>query len=74
MVAPETWVVWDEVVVAYLLGFARGGDVPRPQIEPDLSFAHPATGDRITWLSQIESERIWGDFTRKIEGRAAPVR
>jgi len=66
-VAPETWVVWDEVVVAYALGLAHGDDVPRPRLQTDLSFYHPATNQRITWLTQIDTQAVWLDFVRKID-------
>ncbi len=70
VVAPETWAIWDEIVVAYALGFARGHEVPRPQLQPDLSFAHPETTKRITWLDEVEAEKLWRDFTRKIDSGA----
>jgi purine nucleosidase len=73
-VGPETWVVWDEVVVAYALGMARGKEVPRPQLEADLSFSHPETSRRMTWLTEIDSDRVWLDFTRKIDVSGEPRR
>jgi purine nucleosidase len=73
-VAPETWVIWDEVVVAYALGMARGNEVPRPQLQPDLSFSHPETSRKITWLTEIETDRFWRDFTKKIDARDHPRR
>jgi len=69
--ARETWVVWDEVVVAYALGMARGNVVPRPQLQLNLSFSHPETSRRITWLTEIDTKRVWLDFTQKIDGRHA---
>jgi purine nucleosidase len=69
VVAPDTWVVWDEVVMAYVLGMARGNEVPRPRLEPDMTFSHPETSRRITWLSEIDSDRFWRDLTRKIDAR-----
>jgi purine nucleosidase len=71
MVSPDTWVIWDEVVVAYALGMASGDGVARPHLEPDLFFSHPKTTDRITWLARIESGRVWRDFTGKIDARSA---
>ncbi len=73
-VAPETWVVWDEVVVAYALGMARGNEVPRPQLQADLSFSHPETSRRITWLTEIDTDRFWLDFTKKMDARGHPKR
>jgi purine nucleosidase len=73
-VAPDTWVMWDEVVVAYALGMARGTQVPRPQLRPDLSFSHPETSRRITWVTEIETDRFWRDLTEKIDARQRPTR
>ena len=66
-VAPETWVVWDEVVVAYALGMAKGKKVPRPKLQTDLSFSHPETSHRITWLTEMDTRHFWLDFTRKMD-------
>jgi len=70
MVAPGAWVIWDEVVVAYALGLARGHAVARPALQADLLFSHPKTTERITWITQIESDRLWEDFGRKIDAYA----
>jgi inosine-uridine nucleoside N-ribohydrolase len=67
VVAPGTWVIWDEVVVAYALNLASGNVVARPHLEPDLSFSHPRTNARITWLTRIETNRVWRDFTTKLD-------
>jgi inosine-uridine nucleoside N-ribohydrolase len=67
IVAPDTWVIWDEVVVAYALGMTRGEEVPRPRLQSDLSFAHEDTERRITWLTSIDTDKVWIDFTRKID-------
>ena len=68
-VAPDTWVVWDESVVAYALGMARGTQVQRPKLQPDLSFSHQKTSRQITWLTEIDTPRFWRDFTRKIDAQ-----
>ena len=73
-VAPETWVVWDEVVVAYALGMARGNEVPRPQLQADLSFSHPETSRRMTWLTEIDTDRVWLDLTKKMDARGQAER
>jgi inosine-uridine nucleoside N-ribohydrolase len=63
LVAPDTWVIWDEVVVAYVLGMARGEEVSRPGLNADLSFSHQETERRMTWITSIDSDRVWRDFT-----------
>jgi hypothetical protein len=70
VVAPDASVVWDEFIVAYALGLARGHEVPRPRLQTDLSFSHPATVKRNTWLDAIDTYQVWRDFTRKIDSRA----
>lgn len=69
VVAPATWVVWDEVVIAYVLGMASGTEVPRPQLKSSFSFSHPQTSQRILWLTEIDSEKVWRDFTAKMDAR-----
>lgn len=71
LVAPDTWVVWDEVVVAYALGLTTGNEVPRPRLEPSFSFSHPETTRRITWVEHIDTGKVWADFTQKIDARRA---
>jgi inosine-uridine nucleoside N-ribohydrolase len=71
MVAPGAWVIWDEVVVAYALGLARGDDVARPALEPDLFFSHPRTAGRITWITEVDTNRLWDDFAKKIDAYEA---
>jgi len=69
VVAPGEWVVWDEVTVAYVLGLARGQDVPRPQLPSGFLFSHPRTEARITWIDHVDSDGLWRDFGRKLDRR-----
>ena len=55
---------------AYALGFAQSTEVPRPHLESDLSFSHPKTARQVTWLTAIDTDRLWLDFTRKIDAKA----
>jgi purine nucleosidase len=68
MVAPETWVVWDEVVVAHLLGMTTGEERSRPQMGANRRFVHNQSPQKLTWLTQIDHARLWGDLTRKLDG------
>jgi hypothetical protein len=69
MVSPGTWVIWDEVVVAYVLGLARGNVVPRPRLQLDFFFSHPQTSERITWIDHIDADELWRNFTTKMDRR-----
>ena len=67
VVAPNAWVIWDDVVTAYLLGMTHGEHRQRPVLRADLRFDHPATARRLTWLTTIDAERVWQDLARKID-------
>ena len=73
MVASNTWVIWDDVVTAYLLGMTHGEQRQRPVLRADLRFGHPATARRLTWLTNIDAQRVWSDLARKIDA-APPTR
>ena len=72
VVAPNTWVIWDDVVTAYLLGMTHGEQRQRPLLAADLRFVHPATARRLTWLTSIDAQRVWNDLATKIDA-AAPT-
>ena len=69
MVAPGEWAIWDEVVVAYVLGVARGKVVARPQLVAGFLFSHPETDQRITWMTRIDADELWRDLARKLDAR-----
>lgn len=69
IVAPDTWVIWDEVVVAYVLGMVQGEDVARPSLNADLSFSHDETDRRMVWITSIDTARVWSDFTQRLDDR-----
>jgi inosine-uridine nucleoside N-ribohydrolase len=67
----DAWPVWDEVTVAHLLGLTRSEVHPRPRLRDDLHFEHPAAGGAaqpaVTWVTEIDAERLWDDFRCKVE-------
>jgi hypothetical protein len=34
---------------------------------PNSLFLHPATRERITWIRRVDADRLWRDFTLKID-------
>jgi len=67
VVGPGAWVVWDEVVVACCLGLARGERLPRPLLNPDLSFEHRGTDRSLIWLGQLDGAALWRDLAVKLD-------
>ena len=71
-----SWPIWDEVTVAYLLGFTHSEIYPRPALRDDMTFEHvsraPAISQlppaqRITWITAIDADRLWGDLRHKLD-------
>jgi inosine-uridine nucleoside N-ribohydrolase len=66
---PASWPVWDEVVVAHLLGLTRWSTYPRPALKPGPEFDHAASPDAgrvIQWIEQIDHERLWNDLRTRL--------
>lgn len=67
----NSWPVWDEGTVAYLLGLAESEVHPRPRLRDDCKFEHPpagqSSGATIRWVTSINSNKLWEDFGRKLD-------
>ena len=67
----NTWPVWDEATVAYLLGLTKTEVHPRPRLRDDLKFEHPpagqSSGPTVRWVTWINAEKLWEDFGRKLD-------
>lgn len=65
---PQQWVIWDIVVVAQMLGYARFKTYPRPQLNiADLTFFFPKTDKTVNWITEINEKSMWADFLKKID-------
>jgi inosine-uridine nucleoside N-ribohydrolase len=60
-------VIWDIVVVAYILGMTSTEIHPRPIMKDDATFEHVPTKNTITWITKIEERRLWADFLDKLD-------
>lgn len=66
----NAWPIWDQVIVAYLLGFTRNSIYPRPILGDDLQFIHPGPRKRYTfvkWITFIDSTQLWEHFTTNLD-------
>jgi len=74
VVKPHTWVIWDTVTVAHLLGFTTAETHPRPALNlTDQSFSFPKTAKTVRWITSIDEQKMWPDFVRRLD-RANPAR
>jgi purine nucleosidase len=63
----KPWIIWDIITLCYLQRITEQKEVPRPVLGDDLSFV-PGTGEgQITWITKVDSGRLWRDFIEKID-------
>lgn len=60
----KPWMIWDNIVLAHLLGMTEAEQRPRPRLGDDMIFQHaPADSPRkITWITRVDSKTLWSDF------------
>jgi purine nucleosidase len=63
----KPWVIWDTVVLAYEQGMTEQKMIPRPRLANNLSFEQIKTDKTITWVTSIDSARMWRDFIAKLD-------
>jgi len=70
---PNSWPVWDEVVVAHLLGMTTTTTYRRPTLNDDMTFSHDLTASpqaeapQITWIVDLDADRLWADLRRRLK-------
>lgn len=67
--APDTWIIWDEVVTAHLLGMTRAVKYARPSSLDNLRFTFaPRSKPKATfkWIVGIEQDELWRHFQKSL--------
>ena len=62
------WIIWDNVVLAYILGMTTQVEYPRPRLGDDMTFEPIRTDKTITWITSVDEKRLWADFIEKLDG------
>jgi len=63
----KPWIIWDTVVLAYLLGMTEEKTYPRPELQDNLTFRARDTKDTVIWITDVDEERMWSDFLKKLD-------
>jgi purine nucleosidase len=63
----KPWVIWDIITLAYVEGMTEQKNVPRPTLGDDLSFEPGQKGGEATWITKVDSARLWKDFLQKLD-------
>jgi purine nucleosidase len=58
----KPWVIWDNITLAYVLGMTEQHTLPRPGMRDDMSFVPGSTDRTVTWITDVDEERMWADF------------
>lgn len=63
----KPWIIWDIITLAYVEGMTTQSTYPRPVLEDDMHFDHVKTSRTITWITGVNSKRLWVDFLSKLD-------
>jgi inosine-uridine nucleoside N-ribohydrolase len=58
----KPWVIWDNITLAHALGMTSSETYPRPKLKDDMTFEHPRSEKTITWITDVDEQRMWQDF------------
>ncbi|MBY0505927.1 MAG: nucleoside hydrolase [Bryobacteraceae bacterium] len=64
----KPWMIWDNIVLAHLLGMTESREADRPAMTEAMSFT-PSTvpGRKMTWITRVDSARMWADFVERLD-------
>jgi inosine-uridine nucleoside N-ribohydrolase len=63
----KPWVIWDDIALAHVLGMTKQHTLPRPSMRDDMTFAQVNTDQTITWITDVDEERMWADFLSLVD-------
>jgi len=64
----KPWMIWDNIVLAHLLGMTESREDVRPSMNSAMSFEAPTNPSRrITWITRVDSRRLWADFLSRLD-------
>jgi purine nucleosidase len=63
----KPWIIWDTITLAYLLDMTTSEEHDRPVLRDDMVFEHPGTRERVTWITSVDSKRMWADFLSRLD-------
>lgn len=63
----KPWVIWDTIVMAHEQGMTTEKQIPRPRLADNLSFEKTNSNRTISWITSVDSKRIWDDFASKLD-------
>ena len=63
----KPWIIWDIITLADVQGMATEKTLPRSQLGDDFSLRPAANGKTVTWITAVDSKRMWSDFLEHLD-------
>jgi inosine-uridine nucleoside N-ribohydrolase len=63
----KSWVIWDIITLAYLLGMTEQHYLPRPRLRDDMTFEQVKTDRTVTWITDVDEQRLWAEFLKRVD-------
>ena len=63
----KSWVIWDNIVLAYVLGMTTQHNSSRPKLRDDMKLENVQTVREVTWITDIDEARLWADFLKLVD-------
>jgi inosine-uridine nucleoside N-ribohydrolase len=63
----KSWVIWDDITLAYILGMTTQHTAQRRQLLDNMSFGPIRDNQIVTWISDVDENRMWSDFLNLVD-------
>jgi len=63
----KPWVIWDNIVLAHLLGMTTHHNSLRPRLRDDMTFESGQTDREVTWITDVDEPRLWAGFLKLVD-------
>jgi inosine-uridine nucleoside N-ribohydrolase len=63
----KSWVIWDNITLAYLLDLTTQHTKPRPRLRNNMTFETVDTTRVVTWITDVDEQKLWTDFLQLID-------
>jgi len=64
----KSWVIWDDITLAYVLGMTTQHIAPRRQLLDNMTFGSARDNQVVTWITDVDERRMWSDFLSLVDG------
>ena len=63
----KSWVIWDDITLAYALGMTTQHTAPRRQLLDNMAFGSTRDNQVVTWITDVDEKGMWSDFLNLVD-------